>query len=157
MAKTSSLAPRLTTDFPDIHFETSDDFYWSPTTKTVFIGTVHNQTDQLTLLHEVAHAVLGHKHYARDIELLKIEREAWDYVRVNLAPRYETAYDEDHAETMIDSYRDWLHNRSTCPQCCASGIQTGDHTYRCLGCSHDWRVNDAKRCDLRRYSLNPTQ
>lgn len=157
MAKTNSLVPKLSVDFPEIHFESSDDFYWSPTSKTVFFGTVRNHMDQLTLLHEVAHAVLNHQHYARDIELLKIEREAWDYVRTNLAPRYEAPYDEDHAETMIDSYRDWLHSRSTCPQCSTSGIQTGDHRYRCLGCSHDWRVNEARRCDLRRYSLHHTQ
>lgn len=154
MAKTNSLVNKLIADFPDINFEKSDDFYWSPTTKTVFMDSVRAKTDELTLLHEVAHAVLNHQHYSRDIGLLKIEREAWDYARTVLTGRYEVSYDEDHAETMIDSYRDWLHSRSTCSQCCANGIQTGDHSYRCLGCSHEWRVNDARRCDLRRYSLN---
>ena len=155
MAKTNSLENKLSADFPEIRFVKSDDFYWSPTTKTVFIGPLRTETDQLTLLHEVAHAVLDHKHYTRDIGLLKIEREAWEYVKTELSNRYRTVYNEDHSELMIDSYRDWLHARSTCPQCSASGIQTGDRTYRCVGCSHEWRVNDARRCDLRRYKLNP--
>lgn len=157
MVKTDLLARKLTSDFPEVRFEKSDDFYWSPTTKTVFIGPLRTESDQLTLLHEVAHAVLDHKHYSRDIGLLKIEREAWDYARDILVPHYGVSYDEDHAEMMIDSYRDWLHSRSTCSQCSASGIQTGDYRYRCLGCSYEWRVNDARRCDLRRYSLNATK
>ncbi len=157
MAKTNSLARKLKSDFPEIRFEKSDDFYWSPTTKTVFVSELSTEEDELTLLHEVAHAVLNHQEYSRDIELLKIERQAWDYVKTKLASKYGVTYDEDHAETMIDSYRDWLHERSTCSHCLASGIQISDHTYRCLGCSYQWRVNDARRCGLKRYALNTTK
>lgn len=157
MAKTNSLVLKLVKDFPDIHFENGDDFYWSPTSKTIVMGTISSQSDLLTLFHEVAHAVLDHEYFSRDIELLKIEREAWEYVKATLAPRYDIAFDEDHCETMIDSYRDWLHARSTCPLCATSGIQTSDDTYRCLGCNHNWRVNEARHCGLRRYTLKTSQ
>lgn len=156
MAKTSSLAAKLQLDFPDIRFESSDDFYWSPSTSTIHAPVITDKKDTLTLLHEVAHALLGHHHFKRDIDLIRIEREAWDYVRDTLAPRYAIPAREDDIEDMLDTYREWLHARSTCPQCSLTGIQTDTSLYRCLGCGSDWRVNDARRCGLKRYSLATT-
>jgi len=153
MAKTSSLAAKLAKDFPSIRFVRSDDFYWSPSTSTVHTAPVNDTSDELTLLHEVAHAVLGHSDFKRDIDLVRIEREAWDYVRSTLAPRYGVTATEDDIEDMLDTYREWLHARSTCPHCSMTGIQTDSSLYHCLGCGHDWRVNDARRCGLKRYSL----
>ena len=153
MAKTNSFVVKLTGDFPDIHFVSSDDFYWSPSTKTVYTASVKNDQDRVTLLHEVAHALLDHRHFARDIDLLRVEREAWDYAKKTLAPRYDVMFDNDLMEDMLDSYRNWLHARSTCPLCSLTGLQTGTATYHCLGCAHDWRVNDARRCGLKRYAL----
>lgn len=153
MAKTNSLVAKLKADFPDIHFKVDDDFYWSPSTKTVHTAPVKNTDDARMLLHEVAHAILGHSHFKRDIDLVKIEREAWDYVQKTLAPRYAVPASDDDIEDMLDTYREWLHARSTCPHCSMTGIQTDTSLYHCLGCGYDWRVNDARRCGLKRYSL----
>lgn len=153
MAKTNSLNARLASDFPTIHFETSEDFYWSPATKTVFSPEVTSDDERLTLLHEVAHAVLAHNDFKRDIDLLKIEREAWEYVRTTLAPTYGLKTDDETVENAIDTYREWLHARSKCPNCSMTGIQTETSNYHCLSCDQDWRVNEARRCGLKRYSL----
>jgi len=154
MAKISSLKNKLERDFPQLRLEASDDFYWSPSTSTVHYGTVSDDREALTLLHEVAHALLGHRNFKRDIDLLKIEREAWDYVRDVLGPKYGLKTDEEVVENAIDTYREWLHARSKCPHCSLTGIQTGDSQYHCLGCDRDWLVNDARRCGLKRYSLS---
>lgn len=153
MAKISSLVAKLRTDFPQITFAYADDFYWSPSDSTVYIPENSTDNDQATLLHETAHALLDHRHFHRDIDLLKIEREAWEYVRTTLAPRYEIPLDEEVVEDMIDTYREWLHARSTCPVCSMTGVQTADATYHCVGCDHNWKVNEARRCGLKRYSL----
>jgi hypothetical protein len=156
MAKISSLVAKLQRDFPSLHIEVGDDFYWSPSTATIHTTPVNSREDKLTLLHEVGHAVLGHAHFNRDIDLIKIERAAWDYVRDTLAPRYGIKASEDDIEDMLDTYREWLHARSTCPQCRLTGIQTEADRYHCVGCGNDWRVNDARRCGLKRYSLTTT-
>lgn len=153
MAKTSSFAAKVAADFPEVRMVRSDDFSWSPVEATVYAPPLRTATDRLTLLHEVAHALLDHRHFARDIELLKLERQAWEYVAERLAPLYGLELDEGLVEDSIDTYREWLHARSTCPSCSQTGLQTGSRTYRCLGCDRTWRVNDARRCALRRYSL----
>jgi hypothetical protein len=119
----------------------------------IYYTPLNTKRDKLTLLHEVAHAVLGHKEFKRDIDLVKIEREAWDYVGSTLAPKYGLTTDEDTVEDAIDTYREWLHARSTCPECRQTGIQTDSAKYHCLNCNHDWRVNDARRCGLKRYAV----
>jgi hypothetical protein len=153
MAKISSFVAKLKADFPAVIFEESDDFYWSPTSRTVYFDPKSPVTGQVTLLHELSHALLDHRHYTHDIELLKLERQAWDYAKETLAPRYGLSIDEDTVESMIDTYREWLHARSVCPHCSLTGIQRRDMTYHCLGCTHNWKVNDARRCGLKRYSL----
>ena len=103
MAKTSSLVAKLQKDFPTISFEQSEDFYWSPTVSTVHFGPIRTPEDTLTLLHEVAHAHLGHSHFNRDLDLIHIEREAWDHVRDVLGPRYSIQATEDDIEDMLDT------------------------------------------------------
>lgn len=110
--------------------------------------------DAALLLHELAHAVLKHADYTRDIELIEMERDAWDHARTVLAPRYSVPIDDAIIEDSLDTYRDWLHARSTCPDCQAIGIQIKLHHYRCLACGAQWKVNDARICALRRYKLS---
>ncbi len=123
-------------------------FRWSPKEQTIYYETTG---DTISLLHEVAHAALGHKDYSRDIELLKMERQAWDYTAGTLASAYGISVPNDYIEQMLDTYRDWLHDRSLCPNCEANGIQSDKKQYRCLACGTQWHVNDARTCALRRY------
>lgn len=152
MPSTTSLITRLKEDFPQFSFVDSDTFRWSPQSSTIFYdGSSFSVED---LLHEISHGLLEHKEFNRDIELIAMERDAWNYTQQHLAPIYLTkAIDESVTENALDTYRDWLHIRSICPNCTATGIQTRQSYYSCIACSSNWRVNDARSCALRRYIL----
>lgn len=102
------------------------------------------------LLHEFGHAMLQHSDYTQDINLLKMERAAWDEART-IGSDYAINIPEDTVEDALDTYRDWLHNRSLCPECSATGIQVAPLLYQCTACHSQWRVNEARSCSLRRY------
>ena len=148
MPRTALLLSKIREDYPEIRFEKGDVFRWSPVDQTVYYI---DNNDDVSLLHELAHAVLGHKNYTRDIELLTIEREAWDHVVTVFKDKYAISIDEQQIEQMIDTYREWLHARSLCPSCEATGVQNDKNHYSCLACSASWRVNEARTCALRRY------
>lgn len=97
----------------------------------------------MTLLHEVAHAVLGHDMFDHDIELLKKEREAWSYAEKNLAPVYGITPSEDTRENALDTYRDWLHKRSLCSVCKLNALQYQKGAYKCITCKHQWSVSNS--------------
>lgn len=145
-----TLVQTLKQDFPDISFIRSDTFRWSPDESTIFYA---NTSDKSTLLHEVAHMALGHTDYTYDIDLLKMERDAWSYTLTTLARSYKTPIDPAKAEDMLDTYRDWLHDRSSCPACKSTGVQVAKNHYKCLACQGSWRVNEARSCALRRYKI----
>jgi len=147
----SSLISKLPDDFPAYTFTPADDFFWSPEKQTVFY--VQESDDEASLLHELAHALLGHASYHKDIELLDMERDAWHHAATDLAARYNVSIPVDQVEDSLDTYRDWLHARSTCPHCAATGVQTKKRDYKCIACFTKWRVNDARVCALRRYTL----
>lgn len=151
MVSTNSLIDILTKDFPEFTFQNSTDFCWSNSKKTIFINP--NLPDaNLFILHELGHAILGHSVYKRDVDLVKIERDAWEYARLQLAPRYKIKIEEDNIQDNLETYREWLHARSKCPSCDSTGLQIKIHLYRCLACNQTWRVNEARVCALRRYS-----
>lgn len=146
------LIQRVQSDYPDIRFSTGDIFQWSALTKTVQYDPTQADAGQ-QLLHELSHAILAHADYTKDIDLIGMERDAWDYAKT-LAPTYKLTINDTTVQDALDSYRDWLHARSTCPQCRATGVQVKRRTYRCLACEQLWNVNDARLCALRRYSSN---
>lgn len=154
-SKITDLIDQLNKDFPNLIFKKDRKFLWSPIKNIVF----YNETDthaKAFILHEVAHSLINHNSYKKDIELLIIEREAWDLAIHDLALRYKVDIDEEFVQTSLDSYRDWLHDRSTCPSCSSSGLQVSADTYRCIACGQTWRVNEARNCTLRRYKNKKT-
>lgn len=145
---------KIKQDFPDIIFEKSNAFSWSPNTRTIFYKNPLQQQDNFAqLLHEIAHAKLQHESYQRDITLIDMERLAWEYAVETLAPAYNLPLqmNDDIVQDSLDSYRNWLHSRSICPNCGAVGMEIAKHRYRCLQCLSEWRVNEARSCKLRRY------
>lgn len=146
------LVDRLQEDYPNIHFAEGDDFHWSPSSKTVTY-IQDSRGKEAFLLHELSHALLGHEGYKKDISLIEMERDAWQYAKDILSQQYVQVISDDNIEDALDSYRDWLHARSTCPNCQATGVQTKKDEYRCLACRTKWRVNEARICALRRYTL----
>lgn len=152
MHSTTWLIAKLKANHPDLTFIPGSDFRWSPAEQTVYF--VPDSPELPLLIHEVAHAVLGHTDYAKDVALIDMERDAWQYARDNLAPTYDFAVETSTIEDALDTYRDWLHVRSLCPTCGATGIQSKKREYRCLACGQRWRVNEARLCALRRYKVD---
>jgi hypothetical protein len=148
MLSITSLVDRLRADFPQFHFAAGEEFRWSPPETTVYFK--EHSTDTSSLLHELSHALLGHNHYIRDIQLIEFEQAAWNYAKTDLSRRYGIEIDIEQVEDSLDTYRDWLHARSICPACGATGLQIKSHIYSCLACSTKWQVNDARVCGLRR-------
>jgi ribosomal protein L37AE/L43A len=143
--KSEPLVTKLVNDFPKLKFEKSDVAHWSPGKKTVF----YTRSDT-RLLHELGHAILDHTDFVQDIELIHLERDAWEKAR-ELAPKYKVKITDDVIEAALDDYRDWLHARSLCPKCNQTGIQSRTNLiYSCLNCDARWTVNDARVCGLRR-------
>lgn len=146
-ASIRSLLRLLVRDYPAISFIEEDNYKWQPETKTVSFSLHPPSIGRL--LHELGHALLDHRTYLRDIDLLKMERDAWQKARER-ADFYGVRVSESIVDEHLDSYRDWLHARSTCPHCQTNGLQTSLRNYRCIECGTAWTVNEAKQCQLRR-------
>ena len=150
MRSMSSLIHKLKTTYTDISFVEAEQFSWSPSAKTVFYNTAAPNASHL-LLHELSHALLGHRTYRRDIELVAMETAAWEKAK-EYAETFNVRLSENAIQDHLDTYRDWLHARSSCPECSANGYQTEAFHYECPACLHKWRVNEARLCALRRYN-----
>lgn len=154
MRSMSSLIHKLKTDYPAIVFFETDRFSWSPETQTVsYLAKAPNASE--LLLHELSHGLLDHQSYQRDIQLLTMETAAWEKAK-QLADIYNVRVSEDVIQNHLDTYRDWMHSRSTCPECTATGYQSGQSSYTCAACAHEWRVNEARLCGLKRFSVTKT-
>ncbi len=151
MPSTASILEKIKSDHPQFIFKPGQDFMWSSSENTIYYDTsIDNQP--VYLLHELSHALLGHSYYDRDIELISMERQAWDYT-VKLGPSYGIDVANDIVQTNLDSYRNWMHERSICPECESSGLQIKKNIYTCPCCNHAWKVNEARACALRRYDI----
>jgi len=140
------LLVKLGNDFPGLNFKSGEAFCWSPKTKTVIyrLGP-QSVTSEWALLHEVGHAVLDHHNYKSDLELISLESQAWEKAK-NLGLKYGCKIDPDHIEDCMDTYRDWLHQRSACPSCSTRSLQQDAQHYRCHNCSQVWKVTSSRFC-----------
>ncbi len=135
---------KIRADFPDLTLKSGSQDYWSPGTSTITYDARRGLLPlQYGLLHELAHALLGHRLYESDFELLKLEAEAWRKA-ASLGKKYGVHIREDHIQNCLDTYRDWLHHRSACPKCGAHVLQVNDHTYRCFNCQTQWQVTSQR-------------
>jgi len=146
-----SLVKKLKSDYPQFVFKEGSGFLWSHKDQTVHYAV--DDDSRSLLLHELSHGLLDHADYSRDIKLVAMERDAWGKAE-ELATNYGILITDDFIQSNLDTYRDWLHSRSTCPKCEATGLQTQKNSYQCLACGHAWRVNEARTCALRRYNLD---
>lgn len=144
---------QLQKDYPDLSFSSSNQFYWSPKNQTVYFKEGNTPRYLWTLLHETSHGVLRHKTFGTDFELLQIEIAAWENAK-DLGKKYSINIDIDHIENCLDTYRDWLHKRSTCPNCSSKGLQVTQETYQCVNCSQEWQVSENRFCRPYRARTN---
>ncbi len=150
-----ALVSKLKYIIPDINFMIASSFSWSPATKTIsYPSKVEDVTvGSWSLIHETGHAVLRHTSYQTDVELLLMEVAAWQEAR-KIAKKIDIVIDEDHIQNCLDTYRDWLHQRSTCPTCGVVSLQHTDGGYKCHNCSRTWRVTTSRFC--RPYRMTKT-
>lgn len=142
---------------PGITFEPGNAFSWSPAQQLVCYpeALMGEASGTWALLHEAAHGILQHTSYETDFELLLLEVAAWQKAK-ELATELGTEIDEDHIQDCLDTYRDWLHRRSTCPTCGIVGLQHSARLYACHNCNSTWQVSNSRFC--RAYRLkNQTQ
>ena len=141
-------------DNTGIDFVAADLFVWVPTKRTIHFPkqAVKDSEFFYSLLHEIGHAKLEHKDFGSDIELIRLERAAWDMAVVE-ASRYGYSIPEAHIESCLDTYRDWLYRRSMCPNCEQCGLQTSKMAYKCIFCSSTWAVSKSRLCKVTRRSI----
>ena len=121
---------RVKADFPDIRFVSGKRFSFKPP-RTVVVEDF--DSNPLLLLHEIGHVLCGHWTFKTEVERLKIEVMAWEEAR-KLAASYGVAVDEELIESELDTYRDWLHQKSRCPSCGLTRFQTPDGVFHCPKC-----------------------
>lgn len=141
------LIKQLKKNYPTLDFVSGPNFNWSLSgNKVTYVRQANDKASKWALIHEVAHAILGHRGFTSDFSLLRQEVEAWAKAG-KLATKYSLTIDPDYIEECLDTYRNWLYARSTCPRCLNACLQTNESLeYLCHNCGNSWRVSRARFC-----------
>lgn len=138
----SEFINKLKLDFPQFKFAPGQQDHWSPAQRTIFYDAHRSADDtRCSLLHELAHGLLGHTDYGSDFELLKLETEAWAKA-AEIGTNYGVKISDDHIQDCLNTYRDWLHRRSACPACGMHVAQKDSRSYKCFNCGTGWSVTN---------------
>jgi len=136
----------LATDFPQFSFVAGKSCVWSPLQRQVTYVPIDSPRNKWGMLHELGHALLDHQNFSSDADLLRKEVQAWTEAD-SLAATYGLHVPQSHVQDCLDTYRDWLHKRSTCPACGSHGLQEQPSlTYHCPNCYKEWRVSSSRLC-----------
>jgi len=158
------LLVRVKNDYPELNLRAGDRFLYRPPKTVVFeqkngtkgnfnggnsrlagaegdshggdsprAAEIEQNNYTMQFLHEVGHALLGHWDFATDVERVKMECAAWEKAR-ELCVQYQVDYDEEFAENELDTYRNWLHQKSKCPECGLTRYQDKAGKYHCPQC-----------------------
>lgn len=119
-------------DHPEVKFVAGKRFSFRPPRTVVFCDEPGDAAS-LLLLHELGHFLTGRFDFKTEVERLKIEVMAWKKAR-ELATKYGVFVDEDLIEGELDTYRDFLHQKSRCPDCGLTRFQTPDKVWHCPKC-----------------------
>ena len=117
--------------YPDFAFRPGHKFLFRPPKTIRYIESDENF--RLLLLHELAHAILGHFSFDRSLERLQIERDAWAKTR-ELCSLYSIPFDEEFAEAELNTYRDWVHQKTLCKHCGLSCLEVSSESLYCPFC-----------------------
>ena len=119
--------------FPTVRFVSGRKFLFRPP-KTIMIGP-EEDGDELLLLHELGHFLSGHRNFGMNIERMMMEVEAWEKTR-GLAAEFGIEINEEIIEGELDSYREWIAQKSRCPKCGLARYETPDGQYHCPRCEN---------------------
>ena len=125
------LFDKVRQDHPGLRFRRGVKFLFRPP-RTIVLGP-EEPGDDLIFMHELGHALSGHRDFRTNIERMRCECEAWEKAR-ELCGKYGVTFDEDFAETELESYRNWLDKKSRCPICGLTRFQTPDGAFHCPKC-----------------------
>ena len=137
---------KLQADYPGLNFQVGSADRWSPQIKQI---DYRQPISPPHLLHEVGHALLRHTGYSLDIELLKIEADAWAKAQ-ELASGYKLTIDQGLVNDCLETYKLWILDRSQCPDCQLVGVQDSKRQYTCPNCQLRWSVPPEIGCTLGR-------
>jgi ribosomal protein S27AE len=141
-----TVAKNISELLPGITIIAGEALCWSPKTKTITYRHDDTTSENIWgLLHEAGHASLGHVAYSSDIELLQLEAAAWE-AALDLGRKTKQTIDSEHIQDCLDTYRDWLHQRSTCPRCGIVSFQETTNRYKCHNCHKTWTVSASRLC-----------
>lgn len=145
--KTQSTLHKCKNLVPYVDFLPANSFYWSPKNASVYYvpDLLKKPEGNWALIHETAHALLGHSRYESDYELLILEMETWEKSK-QIGIKIHNKITEDHIQNCMDTYRNWLYSRSTCPNCSQNGLQISNLHYECVNCLKEWRVSKSRFC-----------
>src|SRR6185503_155354 len=106
--RTADFIGRVAKDYPQFTFKPGSQEHWSPRTKTITYDQ-DAAADELRygLLHELAHALLGHNNYRSDFERLKRESQGTEKA-AEISRKYKISPAHDHIQDCSDTNRDWL-------------------------------------------------
>lgn len=121
----------LKTDYPAFSFKPGKKFLFRPKKSIFYLET--NQNFQLLLLHELSHALLGHFSYNTSLERLQIERDAWAKTK-ELCKKHNVQFSSSQAENELDTYRDWVHQKTICRNCGLTCIELSSDLLFCPFC-----------------------
>lgn len=147
-----NIAKQLGLLIPGTTIIPGDSLCWSPKSQSITYRKNDDSPENVWgLFHEAGHAQLNHVSYGSDIELLLMEVAAWENA-IDLAGKLDQEIDVEHIQDCLDTYRDWLHQRSTCPRCGIVSFQESTDQYSCFNCGKDWSVSPSRLC--RPYRLS---
>lgn len=149
-AAISDLINELRSRYPNIQFLEHKTFMWQPEENAIYFdpNRIGSKQGHWSLLHEIGHALARHTHFETDLELIKLEMQAWRFAR-QVAASLKMKIDENHIEDCLDTYRDWLHQRSRCPDCSQINPQSEARRYACFNCRTTWKVSGSQLCSAR--------
>ena len=138
---------QLQSDFAEISFVRDKANLWSPQTREIYY---RQPLSKYSILHELGHALQGHTDYTLDIQLLKMEADAWRKAQ-QLATNYGLKIPAKYINDCMNTYKDWMLSRAKCPDCDLVGLQAANTlTYNCCNCSLSWSVPLETKCLVRR-------
>lgn len=147
------LLKKLPQLLPNIRIVSGESLHWSPENQTITYKPEESNENIWGLLHEVGHARLKHIRYTSDMELLQLEVAAWSEAEL-IAQVLDLIIDHEHIQDCLDTYRDWLHQRSTCPRCGIVSFQEAAKGYYCYNCYKAWSVSASRFCRPYRLGAN---
>ncbi len=145
----------IKTNHSNVTYKKSNKSYWDPLSQTIFHNPNKNYAE-VTLLHELGHAINQDKQYKYDTDLLKMELQAWQQAN-KISKKLAIDIDKNYIEDCMDSYRNWLHARSKCPNCSQNSIQNSELKYVCLNCGCTWQTSRERFCRTYRKKIAPRE